>query len=1019
MSYLPPAWIIGAQALDSTGDPTIASGAHFRILTHPLVGLPLRPLLVYRVNLGPSANQFAQRQDITWTDEDGAILAAPFALTKGKRVFGWLPIDASTRCLWIKTLVSNPANMRMDAFVESAYGRVIVGSRTQEPFELGASAIQGIVLTGEDTTVYGVRWLDLNSLPKNKEYFQILNLPVKDAPRYLSGLANPADTSMNRAIDAAPQRFGLHDEPDSATALATSPSGPAEEKQRLFEITPDLQLSLEMLTQDMGESQQKLRYDQALPNGLPQAGNASVGCLGAVLTAAADPGVARWLGFLGHDKNPPGAPGDVIVYLFRGFWQVHTSKLNQAQQLGLAAANSAQITPDTIPDPSLPFPWPKTPVDDGYVLYDFRIPAALTLGAPPLHPEAPLLGPETAGAGPWIPAPPPLAIRELKLQVGGLAPGANLGFARDEGGNIFPLNEFTESTKRALPLLVAHPANAPASNLGHIFDREAPENAFLHRVAQADWFGRWSTWATIGVPASARPLPPVPVLEPNYTVATYGSPPPPGALWGSLEVRVPVPPAAELPPASRLLKTLELTGKIAGQVFNISTALPPAVDHLTVTLPAPVGVLMPCTQDVATIKGRWINTSNVQGHFSAIRTVQLVDPRPPPAVVIDPTLKYSARPDATGRARVTLEWSVSPAQNRFRVYTCDETRLLAILAGKPGTAAFFAAYNAATSAAARGQAFTDHEDLFIRDYFENLSGEALTIPPGATTIRFQHVLSGSLRVLTFYRVVALSELNVETPWSQTSLVPFGVPNSGAPPQPMLEVVAPGSIGDDDPPLAQGAVRLRVRVIRGSMPATRYRLRRSNTTSSDPLRMLIVSEGPIILDPGGPNDPPSFHVDDLGAIPGLPAATLSPWTRYSWRIEVQAPNEPGSSVPGEWSHASDAASTSIVLPAAIAADTLSLEDVIDGRRIHWHHAEELQGGPLGAYFFEVYRRLPGDAIERKIGEVAVDAPANAGGRAPGNTFYFIDTDSVDPGTLYRVVTRDPAGRRSPPSPAIST
>ena len=43
-----------------------------------------------------------------------------------------------------------------------------------------------------------------------------------------------------------------------------------------------------------------------------------------------------------------------------------------------------------------------------------------------------------------------------------------------------------------------------------------------------------------------------------------------------------------------------------------------------------------------------------------------------------------------------------------------------------------------------------------------------------------------------------------------------------------------------PTFDAGAVRLRVRVIRGSMPAARYRLRRSNTTSSDPLRMLAVA-----------------------------------------------------------------------------------------------------------------------------------------------------------------------------------
>lgn len=1021
MSYLPPAWLIGAQALDHTGDLHLAPGAHFRVVTHPLAGLPLRPLLVYRANLGQSAKNAVLRQDITWTDGDGAIVPTPFTLIKGKPVYGWLPVGANTRCVWIKPVYEAAKTLRMDAFIHDGYGRTIVGTRTAAPFEIGASAIQGIVLTGEGTTIYGVRWLDLESIPIGKDIFQVLNLPVKDGPRYVSGLPDPAKSSLDRATAAAQLRLGLHDQPGAADPAATTPISQADESNRLKEITPGLTQPLKVLIQDTSASQQALRYDQPLPDGLPQPGNASVSCLGAVLSAAADPGVARWLGLLGHDKSPPGVAGDVIVYLIRGFWQIDGDTLDAAQKNGLAAATSAPITGNTLPDPNLPFAWPKAPADPGkgYVLYDFRVPAILTLGAPPLRPAAPLLGPETPGAGPWLPAPPPVALRELKLRVAGLVPGACLGFARQDGGGLHALNEFTPIHKRALPLVVAHPPDAGQGDLGDIFDREAPESAFTHRVAQADWFGRWSPWASIAVTAAARPLPPAPVLEPKYTVATYGAPPPAGPLWGTLTVRVPVPPVAELPPGSLLLKTLRLTGTIDGVPFSVDTLLPPAVDHLDVTLPGPPGRLMPCTQAVAVIEGTWRNTADLPGPSSAKRTVQLLDPRPPPAVVLDPALKYSARPDATGRARVTLEWPVAPGQQRFRVYACDETRLLAVLAGKPGTAGFFAAHAAATTAAARGQAFTDHASLFVRDYFENLTGEALTIPEGATTVRFQHVVSGSLRVLTLYRVVAVSALNVETPWAQTPLVPYGVPNSGPPPQPMLEVVAPASITVDDPPLAAGAVRLRVRVIRGSMPAARYRLRRSNTTSSDPLRMLAVAEGPIAWDPGLPDDPPTFHVDDPGTLPGVPGASLRPWTRYSWRVEVQAPSEPGSAVPGEWSTASAAASTSTVLPPPAAADNLSLQPAGPGHKLSWHHPDPLQGGSLGAYFFEVYRRLPADKVERKLGELAVDAPAAAGGRGPGNTFFLVDADVVDPGTRYRVVARDPFGRRGPPSPETST
>jgi hypothetical protein len=215
------------------------------------------------------------------------------------------------------------------------------------------------------------------------------------------------------------------------------------------------------------------------------------------------------------------------------------------------------------------------------------------------------------------------------------------------------------------------------------------------------------------------------------------------------------------------------------------------------------------------------------------------------------------------------------------------------------------------------------------------------------------------------------------------------------------------------------VRLAVRVIRGAVQAARYRLRRSNTTSSDPLRMLVVAEDTITYDAGDPDAPPTFHVDDHGHVPGVPGATLRPWTRYSWRIEVQAPSEPGSTVPGEWSTASAPADFTLIPPPPIAADNLVVEADGSGHKIKWHHAESLQGGSMGTYMFDVYRRRPTDGVARKLGTVAVDSPAAEGGKGPTNSYFFVDTDTVDPGTSYRVVARDPTGRLGAPSPEVES
>lgn len=68
----------------------------------------------------------------------------------------------------------------------------------------------------------------------------------------------------------------------------------------------------------------------------------------------------------------------------------------------------------------------------------------------------------------------------------------------------------------------------------------------------------------------------------------------------------------------------------------------------------------------------------------------------------------------------------------------------------------------------------------------------------------------------------------------------------------------------------------------------YRRRRSRVSATDPgalpvVATLMPASWPAIL-------------TDNGTTPWDPALRLVPWAAYSWRVEVQGPPEPGSSVP---------------------------------------------------------------------------------------------------------------------------
>ena len=645
-------------------------------------------------------------------------------------------------------------------------------------------------------------------------------------------------------------------------------------------------------------------------------------------------------------------------------------------------------------------------------LWDLTTVACATIQHPPDHPPPPAL--DTPVNGPWVPAVPPDALREVDTEVGGLVPGALLAWARRDGLTITSLNPL-DPDGNALPVAVAPTPSSSAPGEGELHDNTAPPQAVEYRAAQADWFGRWSGWAEVTAAAGVRPLPPRPVVTAFYTPATYGTPVPSGTLAGSVLVQVPYPHVESLSPGSRLLDHLLVTVDGVTSTLPAPTGTPP--DDVAVTVAGPA--LVRCERRTIAITARWVDTAGVQSVESESFGLLCLDPRPPDHVTLPNTLQYSSRPDVSGKARVMLSWATSSGQTRFRIFYTDETMLQAKLGtvaadtGDPRRAqaqAILASLTDGMSAPDRAAVFRAQSTFFTREWWDQLNDKP--VEASGPTASFEHELSGALRVLSFYRVVAISQSNVEVDFPDSPMAAFGIPNSQPPSKPVLRA-------NLDPDAPAGQARLHVRVPPGSLPAAGYRLRRSSTTSADPLHMAVAVTGTVDA-PASGSAGQDFDVIDLGPT-AVSDAPLRYWVRYTWRVEVQGSAEPGGGPPGDWSQASDPATTMLVPPDAPLAATNVVASSAGSSAValSWQHPDALLGGSAGHYSLEVFRTLPGEHGKLAF-SILADAPQADGGRAPDRTgsFTWTDPGPVPAGTTYQVVVIDPIGRRSAPSAAAT-
>ena len=225
MTALSPAWALAAQALDVRGDQSyLRTGLHLRVMTSPDLGLPVTPLRVLHREIDPAT----LRTDIVWTttDVNPRVLNPPFAVTADQPAIGWLPPTIDATCCWIDVDVDVDDHVQVSAMLPTGRGPRPVATRSARPYQVWASAIQQVLVTGNGT-VHGARWLpaDVDS----DQLIKLTALPVaRPHPRY-AALDNGVLVAAARVARGAPIRRALVRRRRHAPPV---PSGSADRRRR-------------------------------------------------------------------------------------------------------------------------------------------------------------------------------------------------------------------------------------------------------------------------------------------------------------------------------------------------------------------------------------------------------------------------------------------------------------------------------------------------------------------------------------------------------------------------------------------------------------------------------------------------------------------------------------------------------------------------------------------------------------------------------------------------------------------
>ncbi len=1078
LPIVPPA-LFNAQVLAiDDSDPHVQPGNHIRINAHPELGLPVAPFFISRVVVRDGKG-VKFRGNALFVDSNGQVLTPPFELRADNPVTVYIPLLPGESCIWARVFAdiygggfpaaSPPARTRpavttrerlrtarlqrgrraadaggsttanygmvAEAFASSVLGPASIGRRAVRPYAFSGPGIIQIRLTGS-AAVTGVQWLESRNLPAfDFLTWTALTLPHLGGPRYVS-IENAIAFAELRVLDQAPKRRPLQ-ETLGMVAPALSPAAtPVYEALRVNALAAPLLGDLNSLITDLSAEPLQQMVEADLLDGTRVIGTADQRRIDRIYQGQLDPGSAALFGYKARDRDFTTVEDTLVFYWISGFFRdfpsaVFLNSTFDSLMAGLGPGSRFDGAQDLIAKlGNMIEPLEALTLSQGRGGELLDLSGYVGLGtlcvadrsAPPLPPEPPRI--DDARHVGWLPVTPPAAKREVELSLGGVTTAGMLAAEKQTPattGSPVSLNS-TKALGVHLPIVLGMSvtnsaiAPPPEPGTGFIFDRAGAPEPIRYAVAQQDRFGRWSQWSSVINDPGPRPRPPRPVIR-----ATYAQPADPRRNGGTVRIQVDVPPVDSLAPGSFLLRELRLSGRYSpfGGAIEHVVAVPDPVAPIDFTFTGPV--LAPTSTRKLRMTAVWRDVNGTDSVASEPQTVTMRDPRPPRQLPPPPDeLLYSGRPDVTGRAFVEHEWTPLAGQANFAVYYSDENRLRAHL----GAIGQLAILDGADDPAARATRYRDNAALFPAHLFERLQGVVFDGAGGKKI--FRHAVSGSLRVLNFYRVAAEASTGARVDISTLPLLVYAVPNADPPARPTITVKPGDMLTNADVYTAE----IEIAVTVAATEAVTWRLRRSNLGATDALRMPIVTTG--AMGAKGADGRQRATVSDAGPVVISAGAKLQPWVRYHWVAEVQGATAQGSEaagrpVQGLWSQASDPASVVLVPPQApepVTDLTLETVPVGDGTFsdvvVRFTHPHVLSGGVVGSYRVRIERVTPAvlDADGRVVGgeQVAMLSESDIAGIGPFKLSSVDGGVAARVGMVYRVVVIDPLGRARAPAQA---
>lgn len=902
MGIFTPPDLFAALGLAARGNADLADGVHIRLMPSPVLGFPVAPFGIYRVQ------PILADAQVLWRDREGKVLAQPSLDGAGGVLLADLSapsLDGSAQDVAVELVTDS--DFEGSVALLDRVGNRVYAERSRPPFIVGGPRVERVMIRGRGRVVALRTWrVEMSRMAEmmlNQAPIALLSLPIEGSrPWYANGRGIGA--ALDEVFRGAPLRLSRPDRPDGPF----DPLTPPDDVLRVAACVAkgELDPQCEAMVGDIAvlPGQQRHKADAAA-TAKRRKQFVDISIASTLLAQAMDPGVGRYLGLVGTLRESTDGSRPMAYAAIGLFAYSPTAISPDGRPLGVALGARSDLLgrlEEAFADRVKALEVVRMILErHGNPLgslalgrgLEVRSLLAVAGAVPPADP--PRLGAATLGRAKWLdgngqpstafqqeflfPAPPLGALVALgRLDAGAWASRHVPPITLDP-----PANPRARARAMLLGRTQAKPhigklSKATASYLrrGLISDAPIPADVVPahYRAALADLFGRFGRPVEFDVPTPARPRPPAPAPQTRVVLdgpEGTGGPP---ASPGHLDVSFAVPSVSALAAGSLDIMALELAFDGVRRPTIAITPIPAEAAHeVTDSIPLPalaVGKTGEGTLSVSFVDSAGVHSETVQ------IAIKYADRRRPYVVPTGLGLIWTSRPGPAPDVELKLTWP-GDADTRYRVYIADEKSLA--LAGASRA-------EVAVEGGQRDRART----LGGRDRFR-LLGEP-PLGPSAGSIVLNERLPRALTTVQFLKVVPLTKQGREAEFDDCGVVPIAVPSDRTPPPPQLRVsvdavtrvatITVVAAGLDLVELKASEPGLFTDPPEPAAVAPEFRLRRASSLVSDPIYAREIARGPLHAVPEGTTVRFTAEVDD--------PAPLGSFVRYSYWAEVRMPPE---------------------------------------------------------------------------------------------------------------------------------